>query len=51
MNPPDDPTENEEYHASPEELAGVDRGLDDAEHGRFATEEEVEAAFAKFRGA
>ena len=40
-----------EYHASAEELAGIDRGLDDAAHGRFATEEDVRAAFAKFRGA
>ena len=38
------------YHPSPDELAGIDRGLRDAEQGRFATEEEVEAAFAKFRG-
>ncbi len=38
------------YHPTPEELAGIDRGLRDAEQGRFATEEEVEAAFAKFRG-
>ena len=40
-----------EYHASAAELAGIDRGLDDAEHGRFASEEDVRAAFAKFRGA
>ena len=40
-----------EYHASAEELAGIDRGLEDAEHGRFATEEEVKAAFAQFRRA
>jgi hypothetical protein len=39
------------YHPTPEELAGIDRGLRDAEQGRFATEEEVESAFAKFRGA
>jgi len=38
------------YHPSPEELAGIDRGLRDAEQGRFATDDEVEAAFAKFRG-
>lgn len=42
---------NGNYHASDEELSGIDRGLDDAEHQRFATEEEVRAAFAKFRGA
>ena len=39
------------YLATDEELAGIDRGLDDAAHGRFATDEEVKAAFAKFRGA
>jgi fructose-bisphosphate aldolase class 1 len=39
------------YHPTPEELEGIDRGLRDAEQGRFATEEEVETAFAKFRGA
>ena len=38
------------YHPSPEELEGIDRGLRDAEQSRFATEEEVEVAFAKFRG-
>ncbi len=39
-----------EYQPSPEELAGIDRGLRAAAEGRFATEAEVEAAFAKFRG-
>lgn len=38
------------YEASPEELAAIDRGLRDAAEGKFATDEEVEAAFAKFRG-
>ena len=38
-----------EYQPTPEELAGIDRGLRDAAEGRFATEQEVEAAFAKFR--
>jgi hypothetical protein len=38
-----------EYQATPEELAGIDRGLRAAANGRFATEQEVEAAFAKFR--
>lgn len=37
------------YQATDEELEGIDRGLRDAEQGRFATEAEVEAAFAKFR--
>ena len=39
------------YHPTPDELKAIDRGLRDAELGRFATEEEVEAAFAKFHGA
>jgi predicted transcriptional regulator len=38
-----------EYQPTPEELAGIDRGLRDAAEGRFATEQEVEAAFAKIR--
>jgi hypothetical protein len=38
-----------EYQPTPEELAGIDRGLRAATAGRFATEQEVEAAFAKFR--
>jgi len=37
------------YRATPEELAGVDRGLRDAAEGKFATDEEVEATFAKHR--
>jgi predicted transcriptional regulator len=37
------------YEPSDEELAGIDRGLRDAAEGRFASETEVEAAFAKFR--
>lgn len=40
---------NGEYQPTPEELAGIDRGLRAAAEGRFASEEEVEAAFAKFR--
>jgi predicted transcriptional regulator len=39
------------YHATPEELAGIDRGLKAAREGRFVTDEEIEAAFAKRRGA
>jgi predicted transcriptional regulator len=35
------------YHATPEELAGIDRGLKAAREGRFATEAQVEAVFAK----
>jgi predicted transcriptional regulator len=37
------------YHASPDELAGIDRGLEAARNGRFATDEEVEAVFLKHR--
>ena len=37
------------YEPTDEELAGIDRGLRDAEQRRFATDEEVDAAFAKFR--
>jgi hypothetical protein len=40
-----------EYHATGAELAGIDRGLDDARQRRFATDEEVKAAFGKFRRA
>jgi predicted transcriptional regulator len=38
-----------EYQPTAEEQAGIDRGLRAAAEGRFATEQEVEAAFAKFR--
>ncbi len=37
------------YEPTPDELEGIDRGLRDAAEGRFATDAEVEAAFAKFR--
>ncbi len=37
------------YTATPEELAGIDRGLRDSAEGRFAMDEEVEAVFAKHR--
>ena len=39
-----------EYQPSPEELAGIDRGLRAAQEGRFASDRQVEAVFAKFRG-
>jgi predicted transcriptional regulator len=39
----------EPYRATDEELAAIDRGLRDAAEGRFATDEEVEATFAKHR--
>jgi predicted transcriptional regulator len=37
------------YRPTPEELAGINRGLSDVAAGRFATAEEVEAVFAKHR--
>jgi predicted transcriptional regulator len=37
------------YDPTDEELAGIDRGLRDANQGHFATEAEVDAVFAKFR--
>jgi len=37
------------YYPSEEEIAGIERGLRAAEEGRFATEQEVEAVFAKHR--
>ena len=39
-----------EYQPTSEQLAGIDRGLRAASEGRFAGGEQVEAAFAKFRG-
>lgn len=37
------------YHATPEEVAGIDRGLQGAAEERFASDDEVEAVFAKRR--
>ena len=39
----------ETYVASDDELAAVDEALAQAERGEFATEAEIEAAFARFR--
>ena len=39
------------YEPTAEELTGIDRGLRDAEQGRFATDAEVEAVLAKLRHA
>ena len=39
------------YHASPKELAGIARGLKAAREGRFATDQDVEAVFARYRRA
>ncbi len=38
------------YVASDDELAAVDEAMAQAGRGEFATEAEVEAAFARFRG-
>lgn len=40
-----------DYTPTTAELAGIDRGLRDAEAGRFATSDKVEAALAKLRSA
>ena len=40
-----------DYEPTRAELAGIDRGLRDADQGRFATEAEVEAALRKLRDA
>jgi predicted transcriptional regulator len=37
------------YTATPEEVAAIERGLKEAEQGRFTTEAEVEAVLAKYR--
>jgi hypothetical protein len=39
------------YHATPEELAGIRRGLKDAREGRFASDEKIEELFKKHRPA
>jgi predicted transcriptional regulator len=42
---------NGEYEPSAAELAGIDRGLQAAAEGRFATDQQVDAALAKLRDA
>ena len=39
------------YHASPEELAGIERGRKAAREGRFVSSTEIEAVFKKHRRA
>jgi hypothetical protein len=39
------------YHATPKELAGMDRGLKAAGQGRFATGDQISRAFEKHRPA
>ncbi len=41
--------DSEVYVLSDEENAAIDRGLEFADRGEFATEEEVAAIFAKYR--
>jgi hypothetical protein len=38
------------YEPTPEEMAGIERGLRAAAEGRFATDQQVEAVFTKLRG-
>ena len=40
-----------DYELTPEEQAGIERGLQAAEEGRFATDEQVKAALARLRQA
>jgi len=40
-----------DYHATPAELRGIDRGLRAAEAGALASADEVATAFGKFRHA
>jgi predicted transcriptional regulator len=39
------------YQATPKELEGIDRGLKAAREGRFATDDQVDQVFRKFRPA
>jgi len=39
------------YVLTPEDIRAIDQGLDDAEHGRFASNEEVADLLGKFRTA
>jgi predicted transcriptional regulator len=40
-----------DYEASAAELTGIDLGLRAADEGRFASDQQVDAAFTKLRGA
>ena len=40
----------QDYRPTPDELAGIDRGLRDAKASRFASDAQIAAAFARFRG-
>lgn len=41
--------QHDTYTATPDEVAAIERGLREADEGRFATESEVEAVPAKYR--
>jgi hypothetical protein len=41
--------QDQSYDPTPQELAGIERGLGDAADNRFASDEEIQAVFAKFR--
>jgi predicted transcriptional regulator len=41
--------QGDEYVATPEELAAIDAAIASVDAGEFASEREIEAAFAKFR--
>ena len=45
----DDALKGGMYHATPEELAGIDRGLQAANAGRFASDADMAALFEKYR--
>jgi predicted transcriptional regulator len=42
---------NGDYELTPEEQAGIERGLRAADEGRFATDGQVDAALARLRDA
>jgi hypothetical protein len=39
------------YHATPDELRAIDEALGQVARGEIVSREDIEAAFAKFRGA
>ena len=41
--------QHDTYTATPEEVAAIERGLREADQGKFATEAEVEAVLGKYR--
>jgi hypothetical protein len=38
------------YKLSPEERAAIERGLEEVRQGKFASDEDVEAMFKRYRG-